>query len=344
MRKLDPVYLSLLLSLAPTWLLAATAPISAIATGDCAVAVNASGQAVVTITASCDKQTAATVQKLLEQQAEQRRKNAQVDKRQNETAQDVSALQRQIADLTAAVKTIAAQAQQADASSAQKQAAANLRAGKPDLAIVQLGLAADKEAAASTSKAQNAAALYRQQAALLATRDVKQALAAYQKALALEPGDYATLWDTGDMAVAVGDNALALKLYQQMQQVVEQALRETPHSPRWQRELSVCHSKIGDILQAQGDGAAALQSYRASLAIRQKLAAQDPGNALWQVDLAKSQIKVANIETDAALQNKLRNQALTTLQALRSAGKLDAADRAWLEKLEAFFAKNPLKP
>ena len=105
MRKFDPVYLSLLLSLAPTWLLAATTPNSAIATGDCAVAVNASGQAVVTITASCDKQTAATVQKLRQQQAEQRRKIAQVDKRQNETTQDVSALQRQIADLTAAVKT-----------------------------------------------------------------------------------------------------------------------------------------------------------------------------------------------------------------------------------------------
>jgi predicted acetyltransferase len=104
------------------------------------------------------------------------------------------------------------------------------------------------------------------------------------------------------------------------------------------------HIKIGDIQQALGDGAAALQSYRADLAIAQKLAAQDPGNALWQVDLTKSQIKVALIETDATLQNKLLNQALTTLQALRSAGKLDATDRAWLEKLEAIFSKNPLKP
>jgi tetratricopeptide (TPR) repeat protein len=257
MRKVDSVCLLLLLGLAPVRLLAAApaTAVTAIAKGDCAVAVNASGQAVVTVTASCDKQTAATVQKLLEQQAEQRRKNAQVDKRQSGTEQDVAAMQRQIAELTAAVKTINAQAQQADASTAQKQAAAKLRAGQPELAIVQLGLAADKEAAASASKAQNAAALYRQQAALLATRDVKQALAAYQKALALEPGDYLTLWDAGDMAQAVGDSALALKLYRQMQQVVQKELATTPQSAAWQRELVSSHIKIGDMQQAQGDGA-----------------------------------------------------------------------------------------
>ncbi len=312
MRKLDSVGFSLLLGLAPLPLLAAptAAPITAIAKGDCAVAINASGQAVVTVTASCDKQTAATVQKLLEQQAEQRRKNAQVDKRQSgteqnvvalqkqqsATGQDVAALQRQVQALTAAVKTITTQAQQGDASTAQKQAAANLQAGEPELAIAQLGAAADKAAADSTRQAQSAAALYRQQAALLATRDVKQALVVYQKALALEPGDYVTLAYAGDMAQAAGDSALALKLYRQMQQVATQALAQAPQSAAWQRELSVSHERIGGIQQAQGDGAGALQSFQARLAIMQKLAAQDPGNSQWQRDLTGSHIKIGDIQ------------------------------------------------
>lgn len=148
----------------------------------------------------------------------------------------------------------------------------------------------------------------------------------------------------GDIQQAQGDGAVALQSYRTSLAIRQKLAAQDPGNSEWQRDLSVSFEKIGEIQQALGDGAAALQSYRADLAIAQKLAAQDPGNALWQVDLAKSQIRVAVIETDTALQNKLINQALTTLQALRSAGKLDAADRAGLEKLEAFFSKNPLKP
>lgn len=145
---------------------------------------------------------------------------------------------------------------------------------------------------------------------------------------------YSTLWHAGAKARAVGDNEKASKLYQQMKQVIEQALRETPHSPVWQRELSAYHINLGDIQQEQGDGAGALQNYRTSLMMGQKLAAQDPGNALLQLDLAKSQLKAASTETNASVKNKLIGQALTSLKALRRAGKLNADHQEWLAELE----------
>ena len=54
--------------------------------------------------------------------------------------------------------------------------------------------------------------------------------------------------------------------------ITNRLAQSDPGNAQWQRDLAVCHNKIGEVQVAQGDLAGALNSYRDSLSIRDRLA------------------------------------------------------------------------
>ena len=99
----------------------------------------------------------------------------------------------------------------------------------------------------------------------------------------------------GDVSVAQGDLAGALKSTERNGISFCAWSKRTPTIRVWQRDLSVAYDKIGDVLLAQGDLAGALQSYRADLAIAAWLAAKDASNAEWQYDLSVTEDRVGDV-------------------------------------------------
>ena len=100
----------------------------------------------------------------------------------------------------------------------------------------------------------------------------------------------------GDVQMAQGDLAGALKSYRDSLAIAERLAKSDPGNAGWQRDLSVSYNKVGDVQVAQGDLAGALQSYRAGLAIGERLAKSDPGNAGWQRDLSVSYNEVGDVQ------------------------------------------------
>ena len=71
----------------------------------------------------------------------------------------------------------------------------------------------------------------------------------------------------GDVLVAQGNLAEALKSYRDGLAIAERLAKADPGNAGWQRDLSVSYDKVGDVLVAQGNLAEALKSYHDSLAI-----------------------------------------------------------------------------
>ena len=102
--------------------------------------------------------------------------------------------------------------------------------------------------------------------------------------------------EVGNVQVAQGDLAGALKSYRDSLAIRQRSAQSDPGNADWQRVLSVSYNKVGNVQVEQGDLAAALKSYRDSLAITERLAQTDPGNAGWQHDLSVSHGNVGNVE------------------------------------------------
>jgi tetratricopeptide (TPR) repeat protein len=90
----------------------------------------------------------------------------------------------------------------------------------------------------------------------------------------------------GNLFLAQGDLASALKSYRDSLDIADKLAKQDPSNARWQRDLSLSYEDVGDVLKAQGNLDGALKSYRDDLAIAEKLAKQDPSNAEWQRDLS----------------------------------------------------------
>jgi hypothetical protein len=96
----------------------------------------------------------------------------------------------------------------------------------------------------------------------------------------------------GDVLLAQGDRAGALREYQASLALKERLVQQDPDNVEWQRGLAISHERVGDVLLAQGDRARALREYQTSLARSERLAQQDPGNVEWQRDLARIKAKL----------------------------------------------------
>ena len=103
--------------------------------------------------------------------------------------------------------------------------------------------------------------------------------------------------NVGDVQMAQGDLAGALKSYNDSLAIRDRLAKSDPGNAGWQRDLSVSYERAGDVQVAQGDLAGALKSYNDSLAIFDRLAKSDPGNAGWQRDLAVSNEHLGDVYT-----------------------------------------------
>jgi tetratricopeptide (TPR) repeat protein len=171
-----------------------------------------------------------------------------------------------------------------------------------------------------------AAVAYRNLGAIAGLADPKRALEAYEKAVALDPDDLESLvWigkiqidhgelneaqtrlervltlaktddQVGDVQVAQGDLAGALKSYRDGLAIMDRLANSDPGNTGCQYEVGARSARIGDVQRFQGDLAGALKSNRDSLAIFDLLAKADPGNADWQRDLLVSFEKIGDVQ------------------------------------------------
>jgi tetratricopeptide (TPR) repeat protein len=120
----------------------------------------------------------------------------------------------------------------------------------------------------------------------------------------------------GDIFLAQGQPAEALKAFRVSLVICERLAKQDPDNAGWQRDLSVSFNKVGDVLRDQGQLAEALKAFRDSLAIRERLAKQDPDNFGWQRDLSVSFNKIGDV--------------------LRAQGQLAEALKAYRDSLAIF--------
>ena len=153
--------------------------------------------------------------------------------------------------------------------------------------------------------------------------NVAEAADLYSRAAELDPENYQTWIDLGDMTLRAGHLARARSAFERSLAIAERLAQADPGNAGRQRDLSVSHNRIGDVQQVQGDLAAALTSYQASHVIFERLAQADPGNAGWQRDLSVSYNRIGDVQQaqgDPAV-------ALTSYQAsLAIRGGLAQAD------------------
>ena len=100
----------------------------------------------------------------------------------------------------------------------------------------------------------------------------------------------------GDVLLQRGDPAGALTSYRNGVAVIDELAKSNPGDTGWQRDLSVSYQRIGDAQMAQNDLPGALESYREGLAIVEKLAKSDPADADAQRDLALFFVKMGDIQ------------------------------------------------
>ena len=174
-----------------------------------------------------------------------------------------------------------------------------LKANKvADAAALLRTIAEDKTAQAEQATAQaekdrkDAAIAYRNLGAIAGLRDPKQALEAYEKALALDPDDLESLLWAGSIQIDHGDLNEAQSRFDR---VLTLATADDQTFYRFWAILG-----FGDIKVRRGDLAGALTSYRDGLAIADRLAKSDPGNAGWQRDLSVSYEKSATCRSRRA--------------------------------------------
>lgn len=167
--------------------------------------------------------------------------------------------------------------------------------------------------------------------------DLTEALAAYQKALAMsqrlartDPSN--TGWQRirsvsqeriGDVLRTKGDLAGALAAYRESLTVRQRLAATDPSNTKWQRDLSVNHNNVGFVLYNQGDRAGALAAFQESLAVRQRLATADSTNTEWQRDLSVSHVNVGNVLYD---QGDLTGALAAYQESLVVSKRLAAAD------------------
>ncbi|MCI0600632.1 MAG: YjbE family putative metal transport protein, partial [Beijerinckiaceae bacterium] len=180
-----------------------------------------------------------------------------------------------------------------------------------------------------------AAVSYRTLGAIASLRDPERALAAYEKALALDPEDAGSLLNAGWISITLGEFdeaqsrlehllklaergdplrykhwaltglgdirmkrgnfAAAQNSYSGGLAIISRLAKSEPDNAELQRDLSGSYRRLGDVQQVQGRLKTAVKSYKNSLAIVERLAKSDPDNAGLQHELAQDFAKLASV-------------------------------------------------
>ncbi|MFM8581748.1 MAG: tetratricopeptide repeat protein, partial [Planctomycetaceae bacterium] len=107
--------------------------------------------------------------------------------------------------------------------------------------------------------------------------------------------------------------------------------RKHPNDLDYQRDLSVSYDRMGDLYVRMGDGGAAREAFQKSLEIFKKLSEGEPARADYQRDLFVSYYKLGT--ADPARGRSFFEKSLQILLQLEAAGRLDPADRPYIDNL-----------
>jgi tetratricopeptide (TPR) repeat protein len=89
----------------------------------------------------------------------------------------------------------------------------------------------------------------------------------------------------GDVQVAQGDLAGALKSYNDSLAIRVRLAKSDPGNAGWQRDLSVSYARLARAFKENGKTEKALDALRQGQAIISRLTAMSPENAVWKRDL-----------------------------------------------------------
>jgi tetratricopeptide (TPR) repeat protein len=143
----------------------------------------------------------------------------------------------------------------------------------------------------------------------------------------------------GDILLQRDDLPGALRSYRNGLAVIEDLAKSNPGDTGWQRDLSVSYQRIGDVQMAQNDLPAALKSYQDGLAIVEKLANSEPANADAQRDLALFLTKTGDIRM---AQNDLPGALKSYRELLAIADRLaksNPGNALWQRDVSASFER-----
>jgi tetratricopeptide (TPR) repeat protein len=90
----------------------------------------------------------------------------------------------------------------------------------------------------------------------------------------------------GDVQVAQGNLAGALKSYRDSLAITERLAQSDPGNAGWQRDVSVSYSKLASAYRKGGESAKALDALREGRVIMERLTKLSSDNAQWKRDLA----------------------------------------------------------
>lgn len=175
---------------------------------------------------------------------------------------------------------------------------------------------------------------------------LQQAEECFRRHAANEPADTATLRNLsitlnklGDLAVAQGDLAGALRCFTEGKIIAERLANSDPENAAPQRDLSVSVGRLGDLAVAQGDLAGALHYFTQGKIITERLAAGDPTNAAWQRDVSVALYRLGGLaaalgDPDTALLRYSESKTMFERLAAR-----DPSNAAWQRDLAVSFNK-----
>jgi tetratricopeptide (TPR) repeat protein len=92
--------------------------------------------------------------------------------------------------------------------------------------------------------------------------------------------------NVGNVQVAQGDLAGALKSYRDSLAIRERLAQSDPSNAGWQRDLAFGYARLADVYRRSKDREKALAALRAGKAIMDRLVKLSPDNASWKRDLA----------------------------------------------------------
>ncbi len=286
------------------------------ASGRCALAINASGNAVVVISNRCDVKTAATIVRLNSRarqlEASDQAKSVQIADLQRGSQEQA----RQLNELLAAFNSVRELAVQNSSTFEARRAQDLLEKGDVSAAVALLG----QEAAVQEDKA---AVLFRQQAALLRTINTRAALTALERSLALQPDNYETLVIASELAARIGLDEEARKFSDKTISIAKESVQQQPSNLYWVLELAECHRRRGQLEFRAGSLAAALSSYSKAREITGDVLLQDANNSAAKRARWASEILIADIQLN---QGDVNSSFATYEMGLRAIMSLQSAE------------------
>jgi tetratricopeptide (TPR) repeat protein len=150
---------------------------------------------------------------------------------------------------------------------------------------------------------------------------------------------FAAFKNRGQVLAIQGDSARAAEAFQTSLEIAQRLASHDPGNVIWQRELLLCHQRIGEISLARGDSAKALEEYEKSLAMAQRLAAQQPSALPWQQLRLANHVKIGDVHWAQGDKRQALANYKAALEIAQRFAPMDTNNLAWQRDLSATYSK-----